>query len=99
MTTHPVSCSTAIPYWSCMKHRMKKQQIHFVEVPLSEESEKKAYICVSGFPDFVNEEMVKMHFENHFSSVSSVEMEGTSAIVMFAADGGEREQRERASNY
>ena len=74
---------------------MKKQPIHFVEVPFTKKSEKKAYIRVSGLPDFVTADLVKMHFENYFSQVSSVDMEGTSAIVAFAADGGKREQTEK----
>ena len=82
-----------------MNHRMKKRPIHFVEVPLSEQSEKKAYIRVSGLPHFATANMVKMQFENHFSQVSSIEMEGTSAIVMFAVDGGEREQRKQVITH
>lgn len=82
-----------------MKHRMKKQPLDFVEVPVSEEAEKKAYVRVSDLPVFLTEDMVRMHFENNFSQISTLEMEGTSAIIVFSANGGEREQNEQVYDY
>lgn len=70
---------------------MKKQPIHFTEVILPEESQKKAFVRVSDLPQFVTVDMVRMHFENQFSHISSLEMEGNAATVVFDRDQGERE--------
>ena len=83
----------AIPYWVSIQHYIKKQPICFTEVPLSEKGDKKAFIRVSELPGSLTADMVKMQFENLFSQISFIEMEGTSAIIEFSADGGERERK------
>ena len=77
-----------------MRHQIKQQPVDFVKVSPPKESEKQAFVRVSGLLEFLTADMVKMHFENNFSQISSLEMERNSAIIVFCADEGEREQNE-----